>query len=122
MHTGLLATTNLRNACRQRRHCQHLGPTITAAVQPTPPNSQAESWKDLHGFCDITGPRMRIPLAARRSLTDRDIINGFNQGLSNRFPVPKLVCQRKPLFIRWHDEYACNRLKFGAAFDDRRSS
>ena len=115
-HTGLLATYQFCELLSANLGIANsFGPTINGrAFQPTPPNSQAESFKTYMASLTFTAPTNGGFLAG--STMSACIINGFNQGLLDN-TTGQFGANETHYYVGATLNTPVSGLKFGTAFD-----
>src|SRR6267142_1013339 len=116
-HTGLLATYQFCEMLSANVGIANtFGPTINGrAFQPTPPNSQAESWKTYMASVTFTAPTNCGFIGG--STLSACIINGFNQGLFSP-TTGQIGANETHYYVGGTMNTPVSGLKFGVAFDD----
>lgn len=117
-HTGLLATYQFCELLSANVGIANtFGSTINGrAFQPTPPNSQAESWKTYMASVTLTAPTNSGFLAG--STLTGCIINGYNQSLFQPVPGGQVGANETHYYFGGTMNTPVSGLKFGVAFDD----
>jgi hypothetical protein len=116
-HTGLLATYQFCEMLSANVGIANtFGPTINGrAFEPTPPNSQAESWKTYMASVIFTAPTNCGFIGG--STLSACIINGFNQGLFST-TTAQIGANETHYYVGGTMNTPVSGLKFGVAFDD----
>jgi hypothetical protein len=121
-HTGLLATYQVCELLSVNLGIANtFGSTINGrAFQPTPPNSQAESFKTYMASFTVTAPTNSGFLAG--STLSGCIINGFNQGLFDKTTFlntgnAQFGANETHYYVGGTINTPVSGLKFGTAFD-----
>lgn len=116
-HTGLLATYQFCDTLSLSAGIANsFGPTINGrAFQPTPPNSQAESFKTYMASVTFTAPTNAGFLGG--STLSACVINGFNQGLFDT-TTTQFGANETHYYVGGTMNTPVSGLKLGAAFDD----
>ena len=115
-HTGLLTTYQVSEILSVNLGIANtFGSTINGrAFQPTPPNSQAESWKTYLVSFTLTAPTNTGFLAG--STLSACIINGFNQSLFD-LTSGQSGANETHYYVGGTMNTPVSGLKFGTAFD-----
>lgn len=115
-HTGLLTTYQVSEILSVNLGIANtFGSTINGrAFQPTPPNSQAESWKTYLASFTLTAPTNTGFLAG--STLSACIINGFNQSLFD-LNSGQSGANETHYYVGGTMNTPVSGLKFGTAFD-----
>ena len=115
-HTGLLTTYQVSEILSVNLGIANtFGSTINGrAFQPTPPNSQAESWKTYLASFTLTAPTNTGFLAG--STLSACIINGFNQSLFD-LTSGQSGANETHYYVGGTMNTPVSGLKFGTAFD-----